>query len=449
MDNVENTACYAGSIIIVLLAFLVGMVIPCSGSAINYENNFEKIPRSLVFIPDHTSAILVEKSSQKIFLYSSNHGKTQKIFDFSCSTGENDGIKSRAGDKKTPEGVYFFNNEYEDKYLAPVYGKKAFSTNYPNFIDRMKGRDGSAIWLHGTNKKLKPRDSNGCIAMNNTDILKFSGYIALNSTPMVVVEKILYTDKTSIESEKNKILTILDHWINALEKGDYHNYLEFYDSNYFPDMTWWQAWWKIRQKIEKKGKHFRLIRKQTGIYRSGDIFVTLFNLKLGLSSKLMELGKREIFIKKNKEKYKIIGDPFLLVSEKTAKNHNPLCYVARKLVSVNVHKKFPFAEMVKMWIRSWSSKDMDKYASFYSEKFHSNGMNKKQWVARKRRLAHKYKKINIKIKNIKIYRGREKTIVSFFQIYKSTGFSATGIKTLVLVRKGDSWKIYQESWKKK
>ncbi len=458
MDSVEKTARYAGSIIIILLALLTIMVIPCNSSEINHQNNSEKIPKALVLIPDRASALLVEKSSQRIFLYSSHNGKIHKVFGFACSTGEKDGVKSRAGDKKTPEGVYFFNNEYEDRYLAPVYGKKAFSTNYPNFLDRLAGRDGSAIWLHGTNKKLKPRDSNGCVAMNNGDILKFAKYIRLNSTPMIVVNKIAYTNETELESEKKDILQLIDNWMSALERGDYHDYLEFYDSNYLPDMTWWTQWWKIRKKIEEKGFHFKLLKGQSGIYRSSEAFVTLFDFGLELSSKRIQLGKREIFIKKNKAGYKIIGDPFLLVSYKTAKNHYPLCYAATMLASSAIaphNKQFSFSKFVKMWLKAWSSKDMDKYAAFYSKKFHSEGMNKQQWIARKKRLANKYKKINIIAKNIRIHKGRKKTIISFLQIYKSKGFgkskgfSAIGIKTLVLVKKGNSWKIYRESWKRR
>ena len=74
--------------------------------------------------------------------------------------------------KKTPEGIYFLENEYDDRYLAPIYGKKAFTTDYPNYLDKKAGKNGSAIWIHGTNKQLKPRDSNGCVAMNNKDILE-------------------------------------------------------------------------------------------------------------------------------------------------------------------------------------------------------------------------------------------------------------------------------------
>ena len=449
MDSMENSVRYTGSILVMLLVLLTVLIIPCGASQAGFKNDLKKIPDALVFIPENTNAILVEKSTQRIFLYTSDEGTIREVYVFSCSTGENDGIKSKAGDKKTPEGIYFFKNEYEDRYLAPVYGKKAFPTDYPNFLDKLAGRDGSAIWLHGTNKKLKPRDSNGCVAMNNSEILKLSKYISLNSTPMVVVNKIAYTDRKSLDSEKNEIYKMLKNWAISFESGDYHDYLKFYNSNYFPDMTWWQKWWRTREKFKKKGIFLKLLEGQAGIYRSGDVFVTLFDLGLGLSEKHVNLGKKEIFIRRTAQGYKIIGDQFQTVFHKPARTENLVCYAAEKLVSKAEHEKFSFAKMVKEWLKAWSSKDMKKYAQFYSENFYSDKMNKSRWVARKKRLARKYRQIHVTAKNIKIHKGKTKTIVNFFQVYRATGFSVRGIKKLVLVKKGNKWKIYRESWKRK
>ena len=448
MDSIDKTAFHAGGIIIVLLVFLIGMIIPCSASENRVDNDFGKIPRSLVFMPDHTNAVLVEKSTQRIFLYSSDKKIRHKIFGFVCSTGESPGVKSKSGDRKTPEGVYFFNHEYEDRYLAPVYGKKAFATDYPNFLDRLAGRDGSAIWLHGTNKKLKPRGSNGCVAMDNSDLLDISKYISLNLTPMVIVNKIVYVDKQSLDSAGNGILEMLGNWITSLEKGDYHDYLSFYDSGYLPDMSWWPKWRKIRGKVEKKGLFFKLNRAQAGIYRTGKVFVTLCDLGLELAGKHMEYGKKEFFIRKIHGKYKIIGDQFQTLPGKIVVRGNPLNYAADRLVMM-VRQKYSFSGMVAKWLRAWSSKDMIKYANFYSEKFHSDGMNKERWIARKKRLARKYYHIYVSGDNIKIHRYRKKTIVTFFQVYKATGFTARGIKKLVLVKEGNLWKIYRETWQRK
>ncbi len=219
----------------------------------------EKIPESLVMLPKGINAVIVEKNKQRIYLYSSNNNLIYKKFDFPCSTGEVSGIKLRQGDKKTPEGVYFFTDKYEDKDLTPVYGKKAFPINYPNFIDKIEKRKGSAIWLHGTNKRLKPMDSNGCIVMQNNEILQISPFIALGKTPIILTNKIFYQKKENLNKQKYEILKILIKWIKTINEESYDDYIQFYDSNYLPETKWWTTWQKIKKKFKKQGLKFLIL----------------------------------------------------------------------------------------------------------------------------------------------------------------------------------------------
>jgi murein L,D-transpeptidase YafK len=123
---------------------------------------------------DEEYAVIIEKKSQQLFLYGFQDGEFREILRFPCSTGKIPGRKTLSGDSKTPEGVYFFIKEHLDKDLSPIYGAKAFPIDYPNLMDRRKGRGGNSIWLHGTNKPLKKRDSNGCIVLEDADLLKIS-----------------------------------------------------------------------------------------------------------------------------------------------------------------------------------------------------------------------------------------------------------------------------------
>ena len=59
-------------------------------------------------------AFVVEKASQTLWVYEWNNGFTVK-HQLPCSTGETPGIKERAGDGKTPEGVYFFTKAFEKR----------------------------------------------------------------------------------------------------------------------------------------------------------------------------------------------------------------------------------------------------------------------------------------------------------------------------------------------
>jgi len=401
----------------------------------------QMFPSSIIKLPENENVILVEKKTQTLFLYTSKDKALSVQFQALCSTGEVSGIKQEAGDKKTPEGIYFLYDEYEDKYLSPIYGTKAFPTDYPNFIDKKAGKNGSAIWIHGTNKKLKPMDSNGCIAMENQSILKLSDYVNLHSTPVIIVEEINKIDGETLIRQEENISLVLNQWIKAIGNGSYHDYLSFYSSEYLPDITWWEQWLELRETANKADLNFRVKRERTGIYHHNNIFVVLFDCFLTIENGKILLGKRELFLKKLNGNYKIIGDTFQNIKIS-------LVAGAKTLVKLTSNKE-SVIENINQWLAAWSAKDMDKYASFYAHNFYSDGMNKKNWVKRKRITAKKYNFINVSGSEFKVTQKGKTCGVTFFQKYESSGYTAQGTKRLKLVNKGGLWKIYQESWKEK
>ena len=66
-------------------------------------------------------AIVVEKQTQKLFLYARD-GSYREMYRMEASTGKGAGAKSREGDTKTPEGIYFFITEHKERDLAPNSG---------------------------------------------------------------------------------------------------------------------------------------------------------------------------------------------------------------------------------------------------------------------------------------------------------------------------------------
>jgi murein L,D-transpeptidase YafK len=409
------------------------------------------LPASIISLPENENALLVEKKTQTLFIYSAKAKELSLEFKIPCSTGEIAGLKQKAGDKKTPEGIYFLKDEYEDKYLTPVYGKKAFPTDYPNFLDKRTGKNGSAIWIHGTNKELKPMDSNGCIALENSNILRVADYVNLDSTPIIMVEQIDEAKKAIILNQKNDINQMLDQWLMAVEKESYHEYLSLYSPRYFPDINWWENWLEIRDELTQLKMGFGVKRENTGIYSHDGVFVVIFDYLLTIKNETVLLGKKNLFLEKKKTKpegYEIIGDTFQSVPEQFQKEGEPLTVAAKKLVKPALTKESVVGTL-KQWLAAWSSDNLDTYATFYADDFHSDGMNKKTWVKRKRMLAKKYEFINVSGSEFKVKEDKDICYVSFSQKYESSGLSNHGIKSLKLVKKGGLWKIYQESWKRK
>ncbi len=292
----------------VFLLVLLGVQI-VSG-AVNESGKSDKRPEGLVCLPMGMNAVIVEKSSQQLFLFSSDTQGVYERFRVPCSTGAAPGRKSRSGDRKTPEGVYFLTDEYEDRYLSAVYGEKAFPTDYPNLIDRRKGRAGSAIWLHGTNKPLRPMDSNGCVAMNNRDIVRIAPYLVPGVTPVVLTDTLFYAEPATIDREKQALLSLVLEWEQALESGTDQAYLLLYDPDYPPQIQWWKIWSAMRQCAAQKNLNFNVSIDSPGIFKEGALFVIFFNMELVLGDQHQTLGKRKLFVEKKGADYRITGDLF-------------------------------------------------------------------------------------------------------------------------------------------
>ncbi|MCG8566428.1 MAG: L,D-transpeptidase, partial [Desulfobacterales bacterium] len=334
----------------------------------------------------------MEKTTQMLYVYAGGDdgGDLRLAFKASCSTGEVKGPKQVAGDKKTPEGIYFLIDEYEDKYLSPVYGTKAFPTDYPNFMDELLGKNGSAIWIHGTDKALKPMDSNGCIALENDDIMTLSRYIDLYSTPLVIVEAAATISPQERNYLQMDLRNQLKAWASALGVGGYHQYLALYSPTYLPDIDFWKAWDKNRELLTKAGSEPVITLANIGLYHHQGVFVAFFDLWMGSKDQKMNLGKRQLFFKKEEGGYRIVGDVY---KKKEApyqkKGSYPLV-----IASTSLLKKPSGADEimagVEKWLEAWSAKNMKAYAGFYASDFVSDGLGKTAWVRRKTQLSRKY-----------------------------------------------------------
>jgi len=391
-------------------------------------------------------ALIIEKDTQKAFLYQCNDS-FEEISILKCSTGEVPGIKSCSGDRKTPEGVYFFTREHKKKDLTPIYGSMAFPIDYPNCLDRIKGNGGNSIWMHGTNKKLKDRDTNGCIVFKNSDIDRLSNYITLNRTPIIIVDKITYRNRDTDNEAEKHILLFLSLWKDALQNGDYHEYLAHYDSDYLPDIGWWSGWNVIRKKTYSLNLPFSIEIERKSIFKHGRIYVVLFNLVLSSSERNMPVATKKLFLEYKGNQLKIIGEEYQSIDYKLEQyeEKNPIVAALDSIKSEN-DKEQEIAGMVDRWLKAWSSKNIDEYGKCYAKEFYSNGMNLKKWLRHKRRMNRKYSYISVTKDNLVIYEKGGKFIASFLQTYESSGYKAVGTKILDLKYEQGEWKIFRENW---
>lgn len=142
--------------------------------------------------PNHpalpTALMAVDKSSQTFFLLK-HHSPLQVERSLRCTTGQAMGDKRVRGDLKTPEGVYFVQSIIRGGLDFGLYGDIAYTLDYPNPIDRMKGKTGSGIWIHGRGHEVIDRETRGCVAIYNPEIQTLDGEIT-PGMPVVIASRI-------------------------------------------------------------------------------------------------------------------------------------------------------------------------------------------------------------------------------------------------------------------
>jgi murein L,D-transpeptidase YafK len=382
-------------------------------------------------------------------------GNYEPVFDVKCSTGEVPGIKTRSGDKKTPEGVYFFTGWFEKKYLSAVYGEMAFPMDYPNLVDQLYGRDGSSIWMHGTNKEIKDRDSNGCIVLANEDIEKISKYITVNRTPIIVTDKIHYTELDDDQTIKEQLKAFLHEWNGALLKGSYERYLSFYDQGTISKIAWWDEWNNIRDELTKSNVQADIRLNKLSIYKHNDVYTALFDQLIQVGKQVQDVGIRKVCLKTEADTIRIIGDIYqsVLSRDNKQKDVNPLlsaCHDLKKYYSASqvMDESRDIKELVDKWLTAWRNKDIKTYGDCYASDFRFRQMDRKMWIEKKKRLSQQYKYISVSKENLVVKTGVKTSSATFIQNYKSSGYRAVGSKELIFKRENGEWKIYRERWKK-
>ena len=227
-------------------------------------------------------AVIVDKAQQRLSVWRIKDGEPSMVESYRCSTGENDGDKWVRGDMKTPEGVYFFCSVIDGRTLPSKYGMWAFTTDYPNFVDRRRGKNGDGIWLHGRDKPLgaKP-DSNGCVALENQDLIKVSRFIRLQSTPIIVVEKLLMAPRSVIMEQERELRNFIESWRQAWESKSLDGYMAHYSPNFQSCWLDFNGWKEKKRRLNKRYTSIRVKLGNVYLYRQNGIITSIFTQAYG------------------------------------------------------------------------------------------------------------------------------------------------------------------------
>jgi hypothetical protein len=140
------------------------------------------LPRAVLQLrADQKQALVVDAQHSRLYVYKSEGGQLRLVNDYYVSLGKFGFNKLRQGDQKTPIGIYYITGRLAGARLPDFYGSGALPLNYPNEWNKLQGRSGSGIWLHGTPSdsfSRPPLASDGCVVLANPDLHRFSTSVA-------------------------------------------------------------------------------------------------------------------------------------------------------------------------------------------------------------------------------------------------------------------------------
>lgn len=174
--------------------------------------------------------IAVDKNQQTLFLFE-KHSPLRLAGKFSCTTGQMTGDKFVEGDLKTPEGIYFVLRRLTGGLSFEKYGYEAYTLNYPNPVDKLRRKTGYGIWIHGRGVPITPNLTEGCVALNNTD-LAMLGKNLVPGTPVALAAAVNFSpaptpeDKAVIDTLHRKTYDWAKAWSGKSKK-----FFDYYDAD--------------------------------------------------------------------------------------------------------------------------------------------------------------------------------------------------------------------------
>mgnify|MGYP000377363348 FL=1 len=264
--------------------------------------------------------LLVEKSTHSLYLYENKDNSPQLLKTYKIATGKVTGNKLVQGDKKTPEGIYFFRkfrptSELVSSYGKPglIYGAGAFTMDYPNLIDKSKGKTGGGIWLHSTDddkRVSKGLDSKGCVVATDSDIRDISKYIDIKNTPIIVTENLRFLKKETWITNKNKISNTIISWAKAWKEKDFQTYINQYSKTDFKSRTKgnFYAYKRYKSRIFSRPDKPSIQFSNIAILNYNEYAVVILQQNYQ-SNTINDIGKKILFLKQNdKYQWKIISE---------------------------------------------------------------------------------------------------------------------------------------------
>ncbi len=256
------------------------------------------------------SLLIANKKEKELRVYRNKNNSFEMLAKYENVIVGADGDKFKEGDLKTPLGVYTLRKRFTPQ--DPFYGPLAFVLSYPNTYDKVQGKNGHGIWIHGSPLDGSDRDpmSKGCIVLDNDTIELLDEKLNYKNSVIIVSENGM---KKVELSEISTILAELFRWKSAWRKSDIDTYLSFYDDDFKRyDGLKKRNFSKMKKTIFARRQKKEIIFKNINISpypdESGKRLFKVAFYEIYKSKSYKFKGNKELFIELSNDSFKIISE---------------------------------------------------------------------------------------------------------------------------------------------
>ncbi len=182
------------------------------------------LPRALLQMrKDQRHALIVDAKHSRLYLYENRNDQIRLLQDFYVSQGKLGINKLKEGDMRTPVGVYNIIGRLPGAKLPDLYGKGALPLDYPNDWDKVQGRGGSGIWVHGVPNETfsrPPLSTDGCVVVSNDDLNLLTRIVEVGKTPVLIGDLVEFVSKEQVERDLRVASALVETWRRDVENRD-------------------------------------------------------------------------------------------------------------------------------------------------------------------------------------------------------------------------------------
>jgi murein L,D-transpeptidase YafK len=272
----------------------------------------DRLPRAVLQLnAQQKHALLVDFKRSRLYVFANDEGRPRLVADYYVTLGKNGIDKTRAGDQKTPIGVYHVTGNLPRKKLSDFYGAGAFPISYPNEWDRRLGRNGHGIWLHGVPSDVysrAPRASDGCIVLANPDLESVGRTVQVGLTPVIIADEIEWSDAAAVDAERRSLAAALEQWRVDWESRDTQSYLVHYSPRFSSGTQNYAAWAEHKGKVNEAKRWVKVGVRRVSMFRyprESDFVVVTFEQDYRSNSLSNVMRKRQYWIRED-ARWKIV-----------------------------------------------------------------------------------------------------------------------------------------------